>query len=461
MALISSGGGRLKPHVPKGLFGKVGLGASHTTSGVSSAIRHAPPKIKPMKRIAPPKHNPVLDALTPKTASSAAASGTQDPFAFIKGLLQTTDPTQARAIVDQVYAPLRQQIMDQIAQIDGMAQARADQMSKIYGEFAQYMQGMPGAIEGIYGKGSASYNAGAAAGGAMAGPAGAVTDHLNAASQIDQGMNDAIGKSWASYAAALPGIYSLAATENIKQMLGDAQANEQKLREDLLSLSSKEASDILDYLDNARQNDTALQEWAYGQKQSQDQAAAANATSLANAKAKSSQDYLDYLQKQRQIDFNNSIVLGKLNVAQAKAKADAAYKRNLLMLKQQGLITDAQYKAAQIQIGQGKLKVAQKNANTAAQRAATAARNANKPKGTGADKQLGSAQSHIQTDISTRAFTNLNQAITYYLNMYGGLVRAGYRAQIIKYVRQAWATKVPKKTKTTSKHGGKKPPPPA
>lgn len=394
MALISSGGGTLRTpgiHLPPG-------GMSENVGGMS---RPRAPRL-PGAAIDWARRPPVVRAPRPPRSVTTPTSpggpanpktSTQDPFQFIKNLLQTTDPAQAKAIVDQVYAPLRQQIMDQIAQIDGMAQARADQMKGVYAEFAQYMQGMPQKMQDIYSQGQSAGQA------LMAGPEGAVGAHLAANAAINSQLNDELGKNWAAYAAAQPGIYSLYATQNIKQMLGDATANEMKLREDLLSLSSKEASDILDYLEKAKSTDQQLQMWAYGQKQSQTAAAAAQA----NAEAKQQQAYLDYLQKQRQIDFNNAVVSQKLSIAQAKQVADQNYKKALLQLKQEGLITNAQYKQAQISLGQQRVAVAQKNANTAASRATAAQRNADRNYALAQKRYTLSQKKFQQTNANTGA----------------------------------------------------------
>jgi hypothetical protein len=180
--------------------------------------------------------------------------------------MTSTDPASARALIDQIYAPTRQAINDQIAQSQAMAQARASQMQQVYGAFAQYMGGLQGNLQSIYQAGRADGNALASG---MAGPGGAVADHLNTMAGIQNTMTDAEGKAWGDFGASMPGVYSLMATQNIKQMLNAAGADQQTLRNKLLDLSSQEASDILKYLDDAKSKDVQLSEWAYGQKQSQ------------------------------------------------------------------------------------------------------------------------------------------------------------------------------------------------
>lgn len=340
MALISSAGGQLKTSAPRGLFGRAGAGIGRTTRAAAKPIH--------MAAIRPP-HVPAVHTPAPAGAAGAghaAGADPNDPFAFIKGLLASTDPTAIRGLIDPIYAPIRQEYQNQISQLDATGTARANQMSQIYQAFEQYLGGMPAQIQSIYGqKGAAD---GAALTG-MAGPQGDVGSHLAAMS--NSGLMDALGKNWASYAAAQPHIYALYATQNIKQMLNATQDSEAQLRAKLLDLSSKEASDILSYLENAQSKDASLQELAFQQKQAQ-----------TNAKASQSQAYLNYLQKQRQINFNNAIVSQKLTLAEARAQSDANYKASLLQLKQAGLIDTAQYHQAMIGLGQQRVNIAQTNA---------------------------------------------------------------------------------------------------
>ena len=147
-----------------------------------------------------------------------------------------------------------------------MALARAQQMQQVYGAFAQYMGGLQGNLQSIYQAGHAD---GTALASGMAGPTGAVGEHLSTMAGIQNTMLDSEGKAWGDFGASMPGVYSLMATQNIKQMLNAATADQQTLRNKLLDLSSQEASDILKYLDDAKSKDVQLSEWAYGQKQTQ------------------------------------------------------------------------------------------------------------------------------------------------------------------------------------------------
>src|SRR5436190_7352958 len=137
MALISSRGGRL-------------IGPKPPSMRISDAASGGPmqkvPKMR-VHKVAPARPHPVVKRAKVVTKPvSAGSAGSQDPFDFIKGLMASTDPAQIRALIDPIYAPLRQQVNDQIAQIDAQSKARAQQMSEIYQAFAQYAGGMQGQI---------------------------------------------------------------------------------------------------------------------------------------------------------------------------------------------------------------------------------------------------------------------------------------------------------------------------
>lgn len=524
MALVSSGGGHLR--IPKYLPGHAptSLGIKHPKpmkpikAPKTFLPGHAPTslgfKAGQTKTVVPKVTTPVVPGVT---TPAGAPDPTTDPFEFIKSLMTSTDPAAAKALIDSVYAPARQEINNQIAQLQGTSAAQAKQMQDVYLAFEQYLSGMPGEIQKIYGQQGATDAASL-----MKGPVGGVQGQLSQFTDINNNLLSEEGKNWAAYAAAQPHIYALMATQNIKQMLGVEQANETTLRSKLLDLSQQEAGQILSYLQTAQDKDTQLQEWAYSQKQAQTNASA----SQANATLKTQQGYLDSLQKQRQVDFNNAIVTGQ-SVAQAQKIADANYQKNVGQLVKQGLLTPAQGKAA-AQFGGGyKIPASavpkqpkanyslssrygylvdgygqpilnskgQKQMLPPAPKAATKAgkwtfapewiskqagvimgyspngtlQPVPKAQGGGAYKpgagsvpktpksgkaaygvkDLSAAQYKIQTDISTRKFKSLGQAYVYYLNLFGGLVRAGYKEQIKKYVRQAWATNVPKKKSST------------
>jgi hypothetical protein len=254
-----------------------------------------------------------------------------DPFQFIKGLMPPTDIAQIRALVDQVYGPQRDLINQQIAETAGQAKARADQMSQVYQDFAKYMTNLPDTIKGIYADaGKQGFQAGQAL---MSGPQGNVGAKLGQFSDINQGLLNAESANWQSYAAAQPGIYSLRATDAVKQMLGVAGANEQTLRNSLLTLSSQEASSILSYLQSAQAKDAQLQEWAYGQHQSQ-----ANAQLLAD-------------QRDAQLKFNAwQVSLAHGDRVQTERDRVA-------------------WQATQAKLRQDQLGISQQNANTSATRA--------------------------------------------------------------------------------------------
>jgi hypothetical protein len=345
-----------------------GIGSiGHTTSGVGHAVKSVSGAVK----VKAPK--PIVPKVgTQHVVPTAQPSGApQDPSAFIQGLLTSTDPAQAKALIDQIYAPQRQAVNDQIAQLDATAKARADQMSQVYQAFAQYAGGMPSQVQNMYSQGAID---GASLASGMSGPQGDVGSHLQAMSKGD--LMQELGANWASYFAAQPHIYSLMATENVKNMLNAATATDAQLRSKLLDLSSQEASQILSYLNDAQAKDTSLQEWAYQQKTAQYNAVQSNALATQKAKAQANQQYLNYLQKQYIANMNYKIATLKLTAQQAKNQTDAWYKRQLIMAKQQGLIDNATYRAQMVALGQGKLKVAQTNAQTSQQRARTAAASA-------------------------------------------------------------------------------------
>jgi hypothetical protein len=402
MALVSLGGGAVKtpkpgyfgsgvgkPYRPtKPLFGRAAKSVTSSGTAVSKAVRSVsgPVKVKP--------------TTVPKVGTRpvvSPATGQNDISKLIASLSVSTDPAAARALIDQVYAPSRQAINDQIAQGAANAQARATQMQQVYQAFAQYMGGMGAKMADIY-------NTGAQDGSAltgMSGPQGDVGAHLAAQSQA--GLFGQESKIWQSYAAAQPGIYSLTATANIKNMLNAEGANETTLRAKLLDLSSQEASDILKYLQDAQSKDASLQEWAYQQRASQ-----------ASAKATQSQNYLNYLQRQRQIDFNNNIAAGKLGLAASKQQADAAYKAQLVSLKKQGLIDNATYRQGLLDLGSARVAVSQTNAATAQTNAQTAIQRANTAAASAAARIAGT-KTASRVKIQTALNATLN-AMPKYIN---------------------------------------------
>jgi hypothetical protein len=348
MALISQGGGRVRTSAP-GFFGRAG-------KSIKGALT---PKPSPIRKATTSVSGPTKTS-GPFTGSGYGAGGTvQDPFAFIKGLLTSTDPKAAQALIDKIYAPQRDLVNQQIAQSQALATARAQQMQDVYGALAQYMGGLQGNLEKIYSQGHAD---GSALTAGMSGPVGDVAGHMNVMTGAENAYNAAMAKAGGDLGASMPGVYSLMATQQVKQMLNAAGADQQQLRLKLLDLSSKEASDVLSYLENAQSKDAQLQEWAYGAKQSQ----------VADL-GKQNQAYLNYLQKQYELNWQHNYETGKLTLEQSKAQADATYKAQLLQLRQQGLIDTQTYQQGMLNVAQGKLTVAQKNAATSAKSASARA----------------------------------------------------------------------------------------
>src|SRR5215471_4578215 len=339
-ALKSLNGGKVK--APTGLFGRAGAGIAKTGRSVAGAV-----KIKPLA---------TTKTTVPKVGTSAvsAPAGPQDPNEFIKNLLISTDPTAVRNLIDQVYAPSRQAINDQIAQLQASSQARAGQMQQVYQAFAQYMGGLPQQMADIY-KGQ-GYADGAALAQGMAGPGGNVGAHLQSLSNAD--MMSQLSANWQSWAKAQPGIYSLMATSNIKQMLNAEGDSEAQLRSKLLDLSSQEASSILNYITQAQSKDASLQEWAYQQGVAQ-----------TNARASQNQAYLNYLQRQSQVEFEQLMATKKFTEQQAVDKVNADYKAQLAAARQQGLIDTETYHSQLVSQGAQRIATGQKNAATARMRA--------------------------------------------------------------------------------------------
>lgn len=349
MPLVSSGGGKVRTSAPirsKGLTDR-GTSRKFPKSGIGKA--------------------PVIKSPTRGVAGATKTVGktaSDDPFAFIKDLMSGSDPASVQALIDKIYAPSRDAINQQLAQSGATAKARADQMSQVYGAFAQYMGGLQGNLNTIYQNGRSD---GQALAGGMSGPTGAVGDHLATLAGEQNTMLDAKAKGWSEFGASMPGVYSLMATQEIKSMLQAANASDDQLRAKLLDLNSQEATAVLNYLNDAKAKDIQLKEWAYGQK-----------TSQTAAKAKQNQDYLNYLQKQREINFQHDIAVGKLTLAQATAKENSWYHQQLVDARNQGLIDTETYHSQLIGQGNTRLGIQQQNANTARANSQRAMLNARK-----------------------------------------------------------------------------------
>jgi hypothetical protein len=272
-----------------------------------------------------------------KGATGAAGNVTgapTDPFSFIQGLLTPTDPEAARQLIDQVYAPIRQQIMGQIAQSQANALARAQQMQQVYGSFAQYMGGLQGNLASIYQQGHQDASAMTAG---MAGPSGGVGGLLG---QMQGFQNQKVGAEQQAYSqlgASMPGIYSLQATQEVKNMLNAETATEAQLRSKLLDLSSQEASQVLSYLQSAQDKDVQLKEWAYGQRQTQlTQAQQLKQQGLSNMSG-----YVNQLEKNAQSIYDQAI-FGNATPAQASAAYTRSWQQGLAAMQGSGLITAQQ-----------------------------------------------------------------------------------------------------------------------
>jgi hypothetical protein len=258
----------------------------------------------------------------------------QDPFKFIQDLLQSTDPASARALIDQIYAPAREEINNQIAQSQANAQARASQMQQVYGAFAQYMGGLSGNLQSIYAAGKADGNALASG---MSGPTGAVGDHLANMQGIQNTYLGAMGSAEGQLGASMPGVYSLMATQQVKNMLNAAGASQDQLRAKLLDLSSQEASDILKYLDSAQSKDVQLKEWAYGQQQ----------TSVSQ-QASRDLAYKNYIQRQGELNFEHDLQSKKFTFEQAQQREKNWVDQQMANYRSQNL-TDRETAQANLQ----------------------------------------------------------------------------------------------------------------
>jgi len=382
MALITRGGGTGGVRLPAARMPH-GAGPSGPFGPTPKPARPVkPPKPpKPPVRAPKPARTPARPAATtPAPGQSQPSDQLPDPFTFAQQLVGRQPTAEeiagAQQLIDAIYAPQRQLIQAEIQQAQDMALARANQMRQVYGEFAQYLTGLASQWGSSADAKQQGFQDGAAlAGGDPYGVSGRVAQIAQAASDAASTANQA----WGTYMGKLPGIYSLMAEQNIKQMLNDATASTDKLRADLLSLSSKEAADVLNYLDQARAKDIQAEEWAYGQKSAQigAQEKAAAITSAAEQKsqqqaaalhAKSVQWYMDYLQRQRQIDFNNELAREKMNVAKAKAVADANYKANVIALRKAGLISEQEYRAMLLNLNKQRLNLDKERTNLDKQR---------------------------------------------------------------------------------------------
>src|SRR5215831_9347112 len=338
----------------------------------------------------------------------------------------------------------------------------------------------------------------------MAGPGGDVAAHLDTMAGIQNTMLGAEAKGWGDFGASMPGVYSLMATQNVKNMLNAATADQATLRSKLLELSSQEASDVLKYLNDAQAKDVQLKEWAYGQRQSQQ----AGLSSQTNS-------YLNYLQKNAGVAYNNAIIAGQ-TPAQAQAAANNTWRRGIASMRASGLITAAQAKqmlglgagmtyetptaaTQHVSVGLSKMfgylvdqygnpirsngktvPIPTKTPTSKPPKVNTAlsaaygvltdqygnpilrngktvpykpytkpgsGKGGTAPGSSKYNTALASAQKYIQNDISTRKWKNQRQAELFYLHMYGGIRRAGGAAgdrAIIKFVDQAWSTRIPK-----------------
>jgi hypothetical protein len=241
-----------------------------------------------------------------KGATGAAGNVTgapTDPFSFIQGLLTPTDPEAARQLIDQVYAPIRQEIAQQIAASQANALARAQQMQQVYGSFAQYMGGLQGNLASIYQQGH--QDAGALTAG-MQGPSGGVGGLLGQMQGFQNAKVGAEQQAYSQLGASMPGIYSLQATQEVKNMLNAETATEAQLRSKLLDLSSQEASSILDYLTKAQDKDVQLKEWAYGQSTTQKQQALAQQNLEANQRIQAANTLFSQRQQQANFDLKQA-----------------------------------------------------------------------------------------------------------------------------------------------------------
>lgn len=375
-----------------------------------------------------------------------AAGSSQDPFAFIQSMMQTTDPAAARAIIDQIYAPSRQAIQDQIQETQGMAQARAQQYADVWKEFGGFLQGLPAAQGGSSDARTQGMKDGAALASGMLGPVGEVSSHLDALASASSSMSTAATAAWADYYKALPGVYALAATQQVKQILGDAGVAEDKLRQDLLSLNSQEATAVLNYITQAQQQDNQLRMWAFGQQ-----------TSISKAKATAASQAAATAEKIREFNAAQALAVGKVQTSASLAiaklnqqdkalrakianeKAVLANKDATLAQKQQAQNNLAWYRQQEVKVQQQRLAWQKKNQGAG-----------KSPKSYASRKNQAAA--YILNDLPTRAFPNVAAAQNYYAARYSDLVQAGFGKWLRVKVGTAWAyrNKSQKKSRASS-----------
>ena len=366
--LLSSGGGSLKIPPPKpstaGLP-RIGAGIGGTTRGIGTSFAKAARTVsgatKTVKTTVPKVATPKVTH--PKVVAAKAPVPDAALNALVSSMLTPATPQAAQSAVDAIYAPIRAQYQQQIAQTAAQAQARAAQMQQVYGAFAQYLSGGPAQIAAIYNRGQTD---GTALMQGMAGPQGAVGSHLAANAAINSNLMSQESANWQAYASQQPRIYSLTATQNVLNMLNAAGDSETQLRSKLLDLSSQEASAVLNYLQQARAQDNSIRQWGFGQAQAE-----------ANARATAAYNAAKLKQTAQSTAFNQKLLADKFGLAQTSENNKVAYQNLLLAYKKAGIISQDKYRQAMVQVAQNKFDLAKWSAQQKAQTDATKAATAN------------------------------------------------------------------------------------
>jgi hypothetical protein len=180
----------------------------------------------------------------------------------------------ARRQVVPAYKGQRAVIDRLLLREDQAAKQRADYMQMVYANFARFLQGIPGAIQGIYSEAAnrtAEYARGSEMGlrlqegqsahgvqdvlntiGAPAGQAPpqygaaerlyALTGYLPAATLTGQGA------AWGAYGATLPGIYAQKGIADIAAALAESGKRKTEITDELLKIGASESADILKQL---------------------------------------------------------------------------------------------------------------------------------------------------------------------------------------------------------------------